>query len=216
VAEAQTSAKQGSLTRGKAILIAVLGVVLVVVLYVQFGRRGETLAAETAEYRPRQTPATPPPVPATAAAKPAATPATQVTPGTKAPAGTQVVAVPIIDETKWKAPPLAKVVAFDPFALPAAFPQPAKVTKDGKVLNTEGLIAAAAADDAKRLADAIEKLQTELEELKQRGVHVIIRERDQYAAMIGDRMLHVGDEINGFTVTAIDPNGVHVERKESP
>jgi hypothetical protein len=200
------------LTRGKAILIAVLGVVLVVVLYVQFGRRGETLAAETAEYRPRQTPATPAPAPATAAA----TPATQATPGAKAPVGTQVVSVPIIDETKWKAPPLAKVVAFDPFALPAAFPQPVKVTKDGKVLNTEGLIAAAAADDAKRLADAIEKLQTELEELKQRGVHVIIRERDQYAAMIGDRMLHVGDEINGFTVTAIDPNGVHVERKESP
>jgi hypothetical protein len=204
------------LTRGKAILIAVLGVVLVVVLYVQFGRRGETLATETVEYRPRQTPAMPAPAPATATAKPAATVTTQVTPGAKAPAGTQVVAVPIIDETKWKAPPLAKAAAFDPFALPAAFPQPAKVTKDGKVLNTEGLIAAAAADDAKRLADAIEKLQTELEELKQRGVHVIIRERDQYAAMIGDRMLHVGDEINGFTVTAIDPNGVHVERKESP
>ena len=32
-------------------------------------------------------------------------------------------------------------------------------------------------------------------------------------AMIGDRMVHVGDEINGFTVTEIDPQGVHVERK---
>ena len=51
---------------------------------------------------------------------------------------------------------------------------------------------------------------------KQRGVHVIVREGDQYVAVIGDRMLHVGDEINGFTVTAIDPDGVHVERKESP
>ena len=35
-------------------------------------------------------------------------------------------------------------------------------------------------------------------------------------AMIGDRMLHVGDEINGFTVTEIDPKGVRVERKVSP
>ena len=79
-----------------------------------------------------------------------------------------------------------------------------------------GLIAAAAADDAKKLAEAVEKLHMQLEELKQRGVHVIVREGDQYVAWIGDRMLHVGDEINGFTVTAIDPDGVHVERKESP
>ena len=50
----------------------------------------------------------------------------------------------------------------------------------------------------------------ELEELKQRGVHVIVREGDQYVAWIGERMLHVGDKINDFTVTAIDPDdGVH-------
>jgi hypothetical protein len=34
--------------------------------------------------------------------------------------------------------------------------------------------------------------------------------------MIGDRTVHVGDEINGFTVTEIDPKtGVRVERIES-
>ena len=55
----------------------------------------------------------------------------------------------------------------------------------------------------------------QLEELKQRGVHVIVSKNDQYVAMIGDRMIHVGDEINGFTVTAIDPEGVRVERKEA-
>ena len=211
MAEVQTSATKSGLTRGKAIVIAVLGVVLVVVLYVQFGSRGEALAVETAELQPLRPAVAPPTV--TTTAKPTAVP---VAPAAKAAAGKEVVAALIIDETRWKAPPLANVVAFDPFALPATFPQPAKVSKDGKVVSAEGLIAAAAADDAQRLADAIEKLQLELEELKQRGVHVIIRERDQYAAMIGDRMLHVGDEINGFTVTAIDPNGVHVERKESP
>jgi hypothetical protein len=31
--------------------------------------------------------------------------------------------------------------------------------------------------------------------------------------MIGDRTLHVGEEIEGFTVTKIDPGGVVVERK---
>jgi hypothetical protein len=42
----------------------------------------------------------------------------------------------------------------------------------------------------------------------------VVRERDQYVAMVGDRTLHVGDEIKGFIVTEIDPQeGVRVERK---
>ena len=69
------------------------------------------------------------------------------------------------------------------------------------------------AEAAAKLAEAIESLQTELISLQERGVHVIIRGRDQYVAMIGDRTVHVGDEINGFTVTAIEPDGVRVERK---
>jgi hypothetical protein len=56
-------------------------------------------------------------------------------------------------------------------------------------------------------------MQKQLEELQQRGVHVIVNLRDEYVAMIGDRTVHVGDEINGFIVTAIEPDGVRVERK---
>ena len=66
---------------------------------------------------------------------------------------------------------------------------------------------------ASQLADTVAKLQTELEELRQRGVSVIVKQHDEYVAMIGDRTIHVGDEINGFTVTAIEPDGVRVERK---
>jgi biotin-(acetyl-CoA carboxylase) ligase len=78
-------------------------------------------------------------------------------------------------------------------------------------------MAAAAADDAKKLAEEVMKLHMELEELQQQGVHVIVRDGDQYAAVIGERMLHVGDKINDFTVTAIDPDGsVHIEKKDSP
>jgi hypothetical protein len=48
-------------------------------------------------------------------------------------------------------------------------------------------------------------------------VHVIVGQKGQYVAMIGDRMVHVGDEIgNGFTVTEIDPKeGVSVDWKSS-
>ena len=208
MADAQSSSKKGGLTRGKAVMVALLAVVLVVILYVQFGSSGATARSEFVGYRPPRRSAAP--QPAGSAAMPAA-----VTTA-KAPGGNEAVVRPIIDETRWKLPELATVIAYDPFALPAAFPQPPRVAIGAKSAGAEGIIAAAAADDAKRLAEAVEKLRMQLEELTQRGVHVIVRERDQYAAMIGDRMLHVGDEINGFTVTAIDPNGVHVERKESP
>lgn len=208
MADAQRSSRQSGLTRGKAILIGVLAVVLVVVLYVQFGSSGATASSGSVGSRPSRRPLSP--QPAVAGVRPAA-----VT-DPNGPPGKEAAAAPIIDETRWKAPPLSTVTAYDPFALPPAFPQPPKVAIDAKSIGPEGLIAAAAADDAKKLAEAVEKLRMQLEELKQRGVHVIVRERDQYTAMIGDRMLHVGDEINGFTVTAIDPNGVHVERKESP
>jgi hypothetical protein len=49
--------------------------------------------------------------------------------------------------------------------------------------------------------------------LQERGVNVIVRGRDEYVAMIGNRTVHVGDDIDGFTVTAIEPDGVRVERK---
>ena len=205
MAEAQKPSK-GGLTRGKAILIAVLGIVLVVILYVQFGSASAKPISESAgNHLPRRTPVLP-----ASAAKPATATAT------KGPGSGATAATPAIDESRWKSPKLAAVVAYDPFALPAAFPQPAKVKIGDKTGGAEGLIEAAAANDRKKVAEALEKLQMGLEELKQRGVTVIVREGDAYAAMIGDRMLHVGDEINHFTVTAIDPaDGVSLERKES-
>jgi hypothetical protein len=211
VAEAKTSSKKG-LTRGKAILIAVLAVVLVVVLYVQFGGAGEKPGAAVG-YRP--------PRPAVAVQLPNSAD-NQLTPATaKMPpnveASKDATAAPIIDAAHWKAPKVETIVAYDPFALPAAFPQPPKKVAAGTA-GKEALIAAAAADEAKRLAEAVEKRVKELEELRQRGVHVIVGEGDHYVAWIGERKLHVGDDINGFTVTAIDPDGgvSIVEKKESP
>jgi hypothetical protein len=208
VAEAKTSSKLG-LTRGKAILIGILAVALVAVLYIQFGGQGEQTSGKPSAYRP------PRPAIAVESANTTAKSLTLATAPSNTAIGKDAIASPIIDETRWKSPKLETIVDYDPFALPPAFPQP-PVAAGVKGKGADGLIAAAEADDAKRLAEAVEKLHMQLEELTQRGVHVIIRERDSYVAVIGDRMLHVGDEINGFTVTAIDPEGVHVERKDSP
>jgi hypothetical protein len=213
------SLKKAGLTRGKTILIGVLAVVFLIVLYVQFGGSSEKSTAAAPTYRP----------PRPAVAVQSATPETKpVTPAvakatTSAPTGKQkdTTNVSIISETHWKAPPVATIIAYDPFALPPSFPQPPKVATGGKSADGKDLIAAAAADDAKRAADAAEQLHLQLQQLIEQGVHAVFSEGNQYVAVVGDRVLRVGDEIDGFTVTAIDPDAapekvVHLERKESP
>jgi hypothetical protein len=212
VAEPKTPSKNG-LTRGKAILIGVLAVVLLVILYIQFGGAGEKPRGVAVGYRP--------PRPAVAV-HPSNVTANQVTPASakiqsNIEASKDAAAAPPIDVTRWKSPKLETIVAYDPFALPAAFPQPSKQLDVGTKAKDK-LIAAAAADAAKRLAEAIENRQKALQDLRQNGVHVIVGEGDHYVAWIGERKLHVGDDINGFIVTAIDPDGgvYIVEKNESP
>jgi hypothetical protein len=196
-------AKAGGLTAGKGILIAVLALTLVGILYWQFGT-SEATAALTKPGAARRHLAAAPVKPAVATAVAKKNPAEHA-PLAELPS--------VVDATKWKSPPLTDVVAYDPLAVPDTFPKPKPIEKNEKA---GGLVGAAEADDAKKMAEAIAQLQMQLRELEQRGVQVIVRERDQYAAMIGDRVVHVGDEIDGFTVTVIDPtSGVRVERKST-
>jgi hypothetical protein len=199
VAKTQTGSQKPALTRGKAALIGVLSIVLVVVAYVQYGRyAGGSDQVPLAAATPRRTvrkPVRPPP------AKPAETDV-EVEDETQA-------ALLAFDQTRWKPPELSKVVAYDPFALPPGFPQP---SAPGSLGATED--GATAEEKSKQLADALAELRMQLYELKERGVHVIVGQRNEYVALIGDRKIHVGDEINGFTVTEIDPkHGVRVEMK---
>jgi hypothetical protein len=212
VADAQTISKIG-LTRGKAILIGILFVALIVVVYVQFGRGGEKSGNNAVGYRPPKPAVVVQPV--NSIANPVSLASAKTQSNIQAGETKNFAATLPIDVARWKSPKLETIVAYDPFALPPVFPQPPKVAR-AQAKGADGLIAAAAADDAKKLAEAVEQLHMQLEELTQRGVHVIVRERDAYVAVIGDRLLHVGDKINEFTVTAIDPDGVHVEMKESP
>lgn len=201
MAEPNTTLEKIGLTRGKASLIGVLAVALVAVIYGQYGpESGADLAPPAAQARPvppldrSPNPGKPPTVAA----------------GDQPDADLQL-AMAELDQDRWQSPDIAEVIIYDPFALPAAFPQPPAPVPDG--IAADGADFSDAAASAQRLAEAVERLQTQLEELQQRGVHVIVNRHDEYVAMIGDRTLHVGDEINGFTVTAINPNGVHVERK---
>jgi hypothetical protein len=199
VAKTTTASKQPALTRGKAMIIAVLTIVLVGVLYFQYGR--SMGGAEVAEIDNSATP------------KRVPRPVSPTNPNSAEVAAdaerdTQAALLEF-DQSKWEPPELSTLVSYDPFALPDAFPRPPKI--GGLNVAADG---DAAEDHTRQLAEALADLRMQLDELKQRGVHVIVGQKDQYVAMIGDRLIHVGDEINGFTVTEIDPKeGVRVERK---
>jgi hypothetical protein len=205
VGESQTFAQRIGLTRGKAILVGVLAVALVAVLYWQYGGADGGEAIALAPVATDSKPA--------AAIPNLAMPVDQAVaeiPATTAPLATTA----IFDQTKWKPPELATIVAYDPFALPATFPQPPSAASELLLAAEDDAEAAEdGAEAAQRLADAVEDLRMELAALQERGVNVILRGREGYVAMIGDRTVHVGDDIGGFTVTAIEPDGVRVERK---
>jgi hypothetical protein len=206
VADEKDLWKRIGLTPSKAVLIGVLAVTLVGVLYIQYWPDG---AAE--EVANVETTIEPPPPPPRQPRKAVAASTADAT--VAAPAGERrEMTSPTLQPERWEAPDVETIVGYDPFALPPSFPQSARVA-GAQGLTSEGIIATDAATRASQLADAVARLQTELDSLRQRGVSVIVRERDKYVAMIGDRTVHVGDEINGFTVTAIEPDGVRVEKK---
>jgi hypothetical protein len=200
VAESKSALQQAGLTRGKAVLIAVLAVVLAGVVYLQYGRSGP------GESDPPQS-SSRPPLPART---PRGTPLAAAVVEEQGEARLDI-AMAEFDEARWQPPELAEVIAYDPFALPPEFPQPPRAVLDPEL--AAGGDDSTAAVNAQQLADAVEQMQQRLAELQQRGVHVIVNVRDEYVAMIGDRTIRVGDEINGFIVTAIEPDGVRVERK---
>jgi hypothetical protein len=202
VADAQSAQKKSGLTRGKAITISTLAVVLLVVLYLQFGSAGSEPNSEPVAYTPRR-------AVSTATGDQSQQPANEKKAQTAS--GSPVDVAAVVDLARWKSPNLADVVDYDPFALPKAFPQPRLA--DADATKAEGLIAAAAEDDKQKLAEVLAQHQRQWQELKQRGVHVIVRQHDEYVAVIGDQTVRVGDEVNGYTVTQIDSQGVQVERK---
>ncbi len=190
-------------TPRKLALIGVLAVVLAGLLVYQYGRFGGSEVEEMATAEP---PTNPPRPVAMAATKPAADSAEE---SLREEAAAE--AIESINEQLWTAPELASVIEYDPLAVPAAFPLPVQAAASGQ--GGESDSPTIPASHKEQLTSLVEDLQMQLEELRQRGVHVIVKERDKYVAVIGDRTIHVGDEINGFTVTSIAPDGVRVERK---
>lgn len=195
-----TWAKQAGVTPGKLALIGVLAVVLVGVFYHQFAPEKEPAVVA-------------PPAPPSATQAAAPTP-----PGTT---DGQTAVVPAAERkktltvTNWHSPKLANVVAYDPFALPAAFPKP-PTPEEAALAQSAAVSSEDAAKRDAELAEEREKSEGELQGLKQQAVQVMITRNDEFVAIVGDRVVRVGDDLNGFKVIAIDSDGVHVAKELTP
>jgi hypothetical protein len=195
--------KKAGVTPGKLTLIGVLAVVLCVVLYQQL--------------RPLVKTRNPPTQLAAAAHNDATSPQSAVS--LAEPATTTDDSAPRKKTgtvTSWQSPNLASIVQYDPFALPATFPQPQNPDEQSAIAQN-----AAHAEEATADQEALEaeraKFEGELEALRQQGVALIIKRKNAYVAVVGDQELHVGDEINGFKVIAIDTkDGVKVAKDLTP
>jgi chemotaxis protein histidine kinase CheA len=191
--------KQTGVTPAKLILIGVLCFVLLAVLYIQFGSSHEETPIATSEPLNRASAAA-----ASTAAKPADENKQPTTTAGAAPKKTEIT-------SNWQTTDVAAAIQYDPFALPPLFPQRIQEAKDDKLAKdahrTDDSDAAAAARAENR-----KQLTTEFGQLQHQGVRVVMEKHDKFVAMIGDKTVHVGDNIDGFTVVAIDADGVRVAR----
>jgi hypothetical protein len=202
VADKPTWTKQTGVTPGKLALVGVLAVVLGGVLYIQFGPISQQ-ASTSAPPPAMAAESTASPIDSNAAVDVALAPA-DAAPSKK----TGAVA-------SWQLPELASVVEYDPFALPASFPQPQNADEEAALAHNAVQTQDASVQQAALAAERT-KSETELQGLRQQGVQVILRLDNKYAAIVGDKEVHVGDQIDGFTVIAIDADGVRVAKDLSP
>jgi hypothetical protein len=188
--------KKTGLTPGKAALMVVLAVVLIGVLYHQLGGSS-----------------TKPPV---AAAQPTDAPESnggrKQTNAKRSPPATATARKNTTFRGGWQSPSMATVVKYDPFARPALFPKPPLPDEAGALARNEASTREDVLAQRAALAAEREQTQSQLTGLRQQGVQVIIKRNNQYVAIVGEQEVHVGDQLNGFTVTAIDADNVHVAK----
>jgi hypothetical protein len=114
--------------------------------------------------------------------------------------------------SSWQSTDVAKTIQYDPFALPSLFPQRIQEAKE-KQLAHESEATDHSESDATARAESLKQLKTQFGELQRQGVRIVMEQNEKYVAVIGEKTIHVGDDIDGFTVVAIDAQGVRVSRE---
>ncbi|MCR9116736.1 MAG: hypothetical protein NXI22_07270 [bacterium] len=195
----------------KAILIAVLGVVLVGVLIYQFGGaappKPNRKPSPAAQSPPAATVVAPTPRrPQPSIKRRPATPAIAVivppapsTPAVIEPPQPEREKVVTASATTEQATPLQATLAHDPFQEPTWLRPIDKI---------DATFPGGVADTNYKPKEESVSVEDTLAELRSNGVSVIMIHDGQRWAKIGDRRVHVGDQIGDLTVEAINMDGV--------
>jgi hypothetical protein len=182
-------------TPGKLVLVGVLAIILISVLVFQTG--GTDAPAASAE-KPKPALRTRPTRPHQRRARRQAVTKASVTQGDLEPSPREA--------RPWSEARLEEVLQYDPFAVPEALapPEPARRTTTGK-------------DPAAGSQPEAVKKQREqaLAALRHQGVQMIFFDEDEQVALLGDRMVRVGDTLDGFRVLAIGPEGITLSEQHT-
>jgi len=106
---------------------------------------------------------------------------------------------------QWPEVRLAECTAYDPFATPDGFILKKKTSvqqePNGEALKAEIEIA------RKRAAQ-----EQVISSLREAGVNAVFKGPERNTAVVGTQMVRVGEEVKGFRVLAIEPDGIVIER----
>lgn len=190
-------------SRRQLLLVGGLGLIFVVVLFIQFGP-DEVGAGHGSADEP--TPA------ARRARQPgqdvAQVPAAERSGGAGAPLLPTGLAGPA---RPWPVVSFHDAVRYDPFATPAEFIARAAAAEEQQQSRVQGAVQRA---QQQAPADADARRQQALETLRAVGVSAILSDGREPVALIGSQMVRVGDVLQGFRVVAIGPEGVTLGEPE--
>jgi hypothetical protein len=176
----------------KLALMGVLGIVFVVVLVMQFGGSSDSKGAKGAGSSIKGG--------AASAVKPVAAPASGAlqggAPGAAAAPGPKMAAAP------WPKIAVEESLRCDPFAMPK--PVTDKVAGLPEVKKEEQRRRRQAA--ARRTGEMARSLQG----VRSKGIIAVVEDGRGKSVLIGSRVVRVGDEVEGFRVEAIEPDGVRL------
>ena len=106
---------------------------------------------------------------------------------------------------KWAEVRLSECIRYDPFATP-----------DGFISKKEESVQEEVDSEALRREIEIAKKRAAQEQvissLRGAGVNAIFKGSEQSTAIIGTQMVRVGEDLKGFRVLAIEPDGIVIER----
>lgn len=108
--------------------------------------------------------------------------------------------------------PIEKVLSYDPFRLPETMKDMAQAIREDQEEQEEQK---EKEEEESALAAKKAELQSALEKLNEEGVRTIVQTGRGNAALVGDRILREGDEVDGFVVVKISRDGIELAIKES-